>query len=240
MIISKFTPLLKNIKIKPSELGYVRPDGTIKFQTPESAGRYARNVVVQALNTEKPFERAVFIDGSTIIKQVDGNEDEVRVLLGTQKFDTSVHGHPDTYAKGVTTPISTDDMETFFHQIINNEAKKAIVYNSKGEYSSVEVILPEHYDKMPEILKKNVLILEFKRKLALLQEMIANMEFAGILKLEALKATGKLEDYIKEIPKDKVEDFLPAKVITDLSHKLWKNSASKLNIKYDTNFSNLV
>jgi len=72
-------PILKTIK--PSQLGYAGQDVTIKFQSPEAANMYAKNVIVKALNAEKPFERAVLIDGSKIVKQIDGNSENVHMKI---------------------------------------------------------------------------------------------------------------------------------------------------------------
>ena len=64
-------------KIHSSTLGLVRSDGVINFQTAELAQTYAKNLVMSALHTPKPFERAVFAEDSRIIGDIDGTVHKV-------------------------------------------------------------------------------------------------------------------------------------------------------------------
>lgn len=233
-----YKPILK--KIKPSELGYVRPDGAINFQSPESANRYAKNVVVKALNKEKPFERLVLIDDSTIVKQVDGGIDEVTFDSENFHFDTMVHGHPDLLGKGIADPISPQDVVTLYESN-QNGAVRSIVYNSAGEYSKVEKLpLPEVYDTIPvESMKEYAIKCKNREELLKAYKIIDDFNEAIKSKYYVLKMTGKMKDFIKDLPDGNFFDNLILKMSIFVTHDLMKHRIPKLNAKYETNFSNL-
>ena len=56
-------------KINPNSLGYVCPDKTINFATDKVANNYAKNVVVQALNSKKPYEQAIGVLSQMVLKE---------------------------------------------------------------------------------------------------------------------------------------------------------------------------
>ena len=91
-------------KINPKALGYVCPNGTINFQTAETAQTYAKNRVLSALQAPKPFERAVSVEDSRIIGDINGTVHKVEFdsknLLNGHNDVTLVHGHP------IGTPLS--------------------------------------------------------------------------------------------------------------------------------------
>ena len=93
-------------KINPKTLGYVCPNGSINFQTAETAQTYAKNRVMSALHAPKPFERAVFVEENKISGDIDGTVHKVHFdhkILDGHKDVTLVHGHP------TNTPLSTED-----------------------------------------------------------------------------------------------------------------------------------
>ena len=60
------------VKINPAELGWIRPDGVINFQTISAAENYAKNRCIFALRTSKPFERALLVKDNQVLAEVQG------------------------------------------------------------------------------------------------------------------------------------------------------------------------
>ena len=145
-------------KINPKTLGYVCPNGTINFQTAESAQTYAKNRVMSALHAPKPFERVVFVEDSRIIGEIDGTVHKVHFdhkIIEGHKDVSLVHGHP------TNTPLSDVD---YFCLVANNELKSIIAYNKLGEYSKMTKkkkhwlfkLLPDKYYQILKITRMDV------------------------------------------------------------------------------------
>ena len=66
---------LKNLN--PTELGWIRPDTTISFQSPQAAQAYAKKRVLQALNNSLPFERGILIKKNVVLGEINGSFDSV-------------------------------------------------------------------------------------------------------------------------------------------------------------------
>lgn len=145
--VGKFVRRHMHCKITPNELGIILPDGSVRFQTKEAAHNCAKNIVVDALNCPVPHERAVILSENRILDIFDGGADYVPILSGKHYKTriTTVHGHPDCYTSGATTPISTPDCKSLLFDRYETES---IVYNSEGAYSKLVKT------KIPQIRKE--------------------------------------------------------------------------------------
>ena len=225
--------------VDPSKLGYVRPDKTIKFQSPKVALEYAKNSVVKALKSDKPYEKCVLIDNDVIVKQFNGDHNGVEFNTNGLKFDTMVHGHPDAYGKGMTYPINFTDISAFFENTLNG-IKKSIVYNSNGEYSMVEALpRPEAYDRLVPFVREEFIKIDNRRNLAKSIRLEQEMGNANIAKLKELKSSGKLKELAKSIDDENFLATLLAKIEIPVLHKMLKENAPELKLEYRTNFSNI-
>lgn len=119
-------------KINPNSLGYVCPDKTINFATDKVANNYAKNVVVQALNSKKPYEKSVVLKGKRILYEMNGTSNRCSIPNGSEGI--WVHGHPDLFGKGKTVPFSAIDYTSFRSM---DGLEQAIIYNSKGQESKL-------------------------------------------------------------------------------------------------------
>lgn len=223
-------------KINPKELGWIRPDGIINFQTAEAAQSYAKNRVISALHAPKPFERAVFVEDSKIISDIDGathhvHFDSKNVLAG-HKDVTLVHGHPGG------TPLSDQDYACL---TADKELKSIIAYNKRGEFSKMTKqpphfifrLLPKkvyEYVKLGRILYSRELYKEWtKCSFEQLITMIKNLQnnCKGMTKEEMLAT----EDGYK------IVQF--AKQVLTKINNIWSKNEKEFGIKYECNFSKL-
>jgi len=225
--------------VDSSKLGYVRPDKTIKFQSPAVALDYAKNTVVKALKSDKPYEKCVLIDKDIIVKQFKGDHNGVEFNTSGLKFDTMVHGHPDAYGEGLTYPINFTDISAFFENTLNG-IKKSIVYNSKGEYSMVEALpRAEAYDRLAPFVREEFIKIDNRRNLAKSIRLEQEMGNANIAKLKELKSSGKLKELAKSIDDENFLATLLAKIEIPVLHKMLKENAPELKLEYKNNFSNI-
>lgn len=225
--------------VDSSKLGYVRPDKTIKFQSPAVALDYAKNTVVKALKSDKPYEKCVLIDKDIIVKQFKGDHNGVEFNTSGLKFDTMVHGHPDAYGEGLTYPINFTDISAFFENTLNG-IKKSIVYNSKGEYSMVEALpRAEAYDRLAPFVREEFIKLDNRRNLAKSIRLEQEHEKVNLERFKELKRTGKLKELAQSIDDENFLATLLAKVEIPILHKMLKENAPELKLKYKTNFSNI-
>lgn len=234
-------PLLRprNFKINTKGLGYVRPDKTINFETPEFAQMYAKNVIVRALNEPHPYEKGVFINGSTIVKEVNGSTDEINTNTTGLHFDTMAHGHPDVMGKGKTAPHSANDIVALFENTPNG-ATRSIVYNSLGEYAIIEKLpISESYNQLPPDIRKSFLKIKNQRELATAYKILDNINKIAMEKLQELRVSGRIKEFAKDIPTENFFENLINKLNIYVMDEILKNKSSELNITYKTNFSNL-
>ena len=131
-LVRKGANSLPKEKFNPKILGYPCPDRTINFATTEAADTYAKNAVVKALNCPKPYEKSVVINDKRIIYELNGDRTSCSVPYDAEGI--WVHGHPDIFGKGKTTPFSGTDYQTF---MTIDGLKSAVIYNSIGQKSSL-------------------------------------------------------------------------------------------------------
>ena len=150
------------VKFNPNTVGYVHKNGQISFASEDAALTYAKNRVVKALNCDKPFERGIVIDKNVVCAEIDGSSHRIFIPADklTGKNIVTVHGHPDAVLtreghhpchfrdilfgsvmkggkikkNGIAYPVSLADYRDF---MLKPNERKSIVYNSKGEYSSL-------------------------------------------------------------------------------------------------------
>lgn len=247
-----------------SELGYVFEDGKINFITRNTAIKYAKNRVLKALHSHSPFERGVGIEGSTIIKEFNGTENQI-VFNSNEidKADFFIHGHPNS------SPISSLDFIAMAHTYINT----IVAINSNGEYSKLETIPSTWANFLPKTIKEK--LYKFEK---IIRTNIANLKLVLFLKpkyheieknsytefcLFVTEHTNKNKDQLVEkidklIAKEspKLEDC-PDEIITIFNksneiqqrdekkifsyiHEFWQKNAAKFGAKYDTNYKDLI
>lgn len=122
---------LKNINVK--KLGWIRPDNTISFQSPNLARSYAKKRVLQALSGNEPFERGILLKKNVVYREFNGTKYNIKDIELPFSISTNAifyHGHP------VQSPLSIED---FLSQITAN-FKEIRAYSPNGEYSCLKRI----------------------------------------------------------------------------------------------------
>lgn len=249
--------------IKPAELGWVRPDKSIVFQSCDSAQKYAKNRVIQALKRKESFERGIFLKENMIISEING--DNSRIVLEDQlpKMDFKgcdfMHGHPDI-SKFCTTPVSLQDYLTFLGLNLN----KMIAYNKEGQFSSIEKvqskfykILPKKFEKVLEFLqnvgKGSVAVSKYAKMWSKLFPKDLQKDVESLIHFylySELLTDRKLAHFGKDLVQSNQDllDLIIFKTNEVLSNSdtpikaidnFWKNNSKRLGYKYSTNFSNL-
>lgn len=251
---------IKNVNV--SELGWVRPDKSIIFQSCDVAQKYAKNRVIQALKSKDSFERGILLKDNLIISEINGDNSRIVLEGKLPKIDLKgcefVHGHPDISEFGAT-PVSLEDYLTFLGLKLN----KMIVYNKEGQFSTIENVQTKFFRFLP---KKFVKLLEFAQNVG--KGSIAVSEYAKmwstlfpkdlqkvvevlihsnldneLLVDRKLAHLGKIVQSNQELMdciKFKTYEVLgnsdtPIKAIDSF----WRNNSKRLGYKYSTDFSNL-
>ena len=223
-------------KINPKTLGYVCPNGTINFQTAESAQTYAKNRVMSALHAPKPFERAVFVEDSRIIGDIDGTVHKVHFdhkIIEGHKDVSLVHGHP------TSTPLSDVDYSCL---VANNELKSIIAYNKRGEYSKMTKekkhwlfkLLPDKYYQILKIGRMDVAKKRFKE--------YAKTDFkelaTKIIDIQKAHKGKTKEEIIATEEGQKLKEF--ARKALTAWNNIWAKNEKMFGIKYETDYSKLL
>ena len=224
-------------KINPKALGYVCPNGTINFQTTEAAQTYAKNRVLSALQAPKPFERAVFVEDSRIIGDINGTVHKVEFdsknLLNGHNDVMLVHGHP------IGTPLSDPDYACL---IANNRLNSIVAYNKRGEYSKMtKQKKPFIFRLFSQKVWDNVRRARILTSKSMFEE-INNKDW-----IELIKRTVKLKETHKDMIKEEVLATEEGKKLQDLAKQLltkinniWAKNEKFFGIKYECDFSKLV
>lgn len=243
-------------KVASKVLGYICPDGKVNFQSVEVAETYAKNRCVDALQGEKPFERAVIVKGSQIFAQIDGNAGSVGVegyfdkLVGTSIF----HGHPEGM------PLSLMDYLTMVTQGI----KKVTAYNISGEYSALIKkdkknlfieLLPEKWQEklngIYRIMNGYIATSEFAKQYSKMfpKELrkVVESEVHSIVGLPCADRS-KIDAFEKQkltLEESLVKDQIEKLIYKDgtyekVVHNFWHKVSKKLSCIYETNYSDLA
>lgn len=239
---------VKNINI--AELGVCFPNGNINFQTEDAAIKYIKNRLLESLNQEQQFERAITKKGTRILSETNGNKyhcelpftnKEVTERLSDRAVrDVEIwHSHPDMFEKGKTAPLSPPeggDIATFNALHL----KKIVAMNSKGEINSIEALDNYSSSKFKKFKNEFGNYME-KEVTKLLPEEIQKRikEITEFCKDNNCTALSKeFENEWKNIE----QLFIKAQSAgqgAELMHKFYK-TADRYGMKYYTNFSNLV
>ena len=241
--------------LKNLSFGFTHKNGSIAFESVKGAEEFAKNRVVQALKTPKPFERGVFIKDNRILGQVDGNENfvditEMAYYKIKEKGVSFVHGHTEDI------PLSINDFLT----MICRKYKRMIAYNKKGEISMIEEKSPGFLER---ILPQN-LSLKLNKAKRLAQGRTATRDYAVawskmfpekyqknieadihnmlglpfadanlVKKARAMRYSEEAFYEIGAIERNVFKDGTVANTV----HNFWENVTKKLSYKYSTNFS---
>ena len=194
---------LKNVK-------RVFKDGSIQFRKQKYAVEYMRNRCSASVREHNPFERGIGINGCRVVGEANGTSTRCNLSVCTE---ISGHSHPDTYAKGCTTAPSADD---YFVDIFGDKkCRKMFVFNSKGEYYSLEKIPGFDFteEKVSEL---------YQSMTSFIIENTPSEQKNLLYIIESLKPN--------EIPKFYV----------DATHKFWVKYGKMFGVKVETNFSNFA
>lgn len=244
--------------INPKSLGYIHPDGKISFATAEVAETYAKNRAVSALKESIPFERGVLYKDNVILGEMNGDTIQVDIsTLGEVTGTTFVHGHPEVLGK--TFPLSLMDYLTMKSQGI----KKIIAYNVNGEHSTLTAekgksfiirFLPKKWQEKLKLLETigcgSLATESYAKKYASLfpENLRKKMETGIHFEVKSPYGSSSKIKYYNEAPPTEEEKKLAKKSIalkikdgsfSKAIHEFWQDIASKINCKYETNFSDL-
>lgn len=236
-------------KIDPKSLGYICPNGQIKFQDAENALKYTKNTILDALKKGK--ERAVFTKDSLVLQIVDGSQSRVEgdfIDIPNVNGFVIYHGHPES-AKFITETFSRNDVKTFmmFNQIFGCE--KSVVYNSLGEecimtapksllsrlkLSPINKLLLYKYNPMTWIRHNQIdkISKKFNKKMDL------NKYLDSLTKFMSKEEIAFVKQLQENNPKE-LQKWLRYKMSTIVANDCLKEYTSKLGINFKTNFSNL-
>ena len=227
-------------KINPEKLGAIFPDGTINFATNEAAFEYGKSRCVQALNGPNPYEHGVILSGRRVLDEIIG--DESSGLIRPSKYKTNIiflHGHPDMYAKGCTTPVSTTDFKTLVGNIFfDRNVDELYAFNSLGEYSKISKKVKNPENKFQLFWN----YYKYARINAAEARLLKKMSFAPIYEEYYRKMeTGTIEEKIKLLEEGIAKDKSIKSTEADcrIINEFWKKNAKSFGIDYECNYSSL-
>ena len=233
-------------KIESSKLGYILSDGTINFSNVEAAFEYGKNRCVQALNGNNPYEHGVVISGKRVLEEIIGTRSSCS--FNPRKYKTKItflHGHPDMYAKGGTTPVSVADFRALVGNIfMNRNVDEVVAFNSKGEYSKLSKKVKKYKNKL-SLIWNYIKYAKIEKKE---QKMLSKLSVAPLIeKINSLQKKLRTKDGINEIIYNQlleidkqIASFKVSESDCKIIHEFWKKNASSLGVIYETNFSNLT
>ncbi len=223
-------------KINPKTLGWVRPDGVINFQTAESAQTYAKSRVISALHAPQPFERAVFVEDSRIIGDINGTVHNVHFdhkIMKGHKEVVLVHGHP------TNTPLSNKDYSCL---LANDELKSVVAYNTRGEFSKMtKQKKPFIFRLLPKSWYEYLKIGRLAHSEKQFKEFIENdfKELAKKIIILQKKCKGLTkEEMLATEEGQKVAEY--AKQVLNKMNNIWASNEKMYGIEYECNFSTLA
>ena len=240
------------IKVDAKNLGYVSPDGTINFQSSGIAQKYAKNRAMLALKDKNPHERFIIVDKNRILDEIEGGSYSGVIIPLKYKANklSIIHGHPDLYGKGNTSPISVPDASTILRW---NNLDKIVAYNTKGEFSILKKIdinsegwfadLRRKFRKFTNIINSEMVMIKGKKELTSsdINKQIKEIDKKIYKCLHNNKNPDEFNTLIEE--KNKLvklgEIYQMTETNGQMIHEFWLKYAKKYNLEYATNFSNL-
>ena len=249
--LAKISSFLSNkqARINPNSLGWIRSDGVISFRDNSKAMEYAKNMCLKALHSNTPFERGVVVKDNLILAVSNGtsknaNLHELKVIQDRIVNDVSpdltlVHGHPDMFGKGKTTPLSDLSLGDLAC-LVKFKLKSIIAINSKGEFNSATRTANFTKEKFTEAEKlfDNLLAQKLgidkliKNYQSLTEQIRKTKDTIQLSKLKRMRS--EIIDKIGNLDRTKSNDYAQA------VHETYKECLQNAGIEYKTNFSNLT
>lgn len=233
-------------KFEPNKLGYILSDGTINFSSVKTAFEYGKNKCIQALNSSNPYEHGVIISGTRVLEELVGTISSCPFIPMKYKTNiTFLHGHPDMYAKGGSTPVSIADFRSLVGNILmNRNVDEIVAFNSKGEYSKLSKKVKKPKNKISLIWN----YIKYSRIEKKEQKMLSKSSIAPLLKKrKSLQKRLRTKDGINEMVFNQILEidkqiasFKVSESDCKIIHEFWKKNASSLGVIYETNFSDLI
>lgn len=226
------------ININPQKIGIILKDGSIQFKNQDAAIEYGINRCCAALQGNNPFERGININGSRVIREIQGNETKIKIHNNLDNTEVFIHGHPDFLEKGITNALSDSDYECF---IKYDCMKKMYAVNSKGEFYKMEKIPGFNFS---ESFQKEICSRfgDFNTKL---MKTIYGGPSAPQWQWEIVDECFRKKDpeYYRDVfckrvmyPIEAMEQ--PPKYVIDGGHLFWVKFGELFGVKTETNFSN--
>lgn len=236
------------VKVNTKSLGYIHPNGEISFQSSDSALNYAKNQVMEALKSKKPYEKAVIVKDNMIKGVSIGNENHVELPhISTEKC-TIIHGHP--AGKNNSPPISFQDGQQILG--IYSKYDAVVAYNTAGEYSYLKRLpissAPQktQFGKVEDLNKSSTsktdhkIISNTKVSLKLQETSRRREEFINFILGKKIKEYHKaIECGDKELIKKLLLDAQDSPEGILKIHQFWMKFANKYGLEYKTNYSYL-
>lgn len=222
--------------INPKKLGYVCSDGTINFQTAETAAEYSKNKVIQALKNKPSYKKIIVQNNNQILAEINSTPGNTAVQL--PRCDKKM-----TIIEGGMNPVAEDSFDIL---VKTNNVDEIITYNSRGEFSKLKKN-DKHQNFISKYLltqrqkgnfhrKYNKLINSLLPKDVLMRENVSRFEFKHGSDNNTFREELKAE--LQEIAKLR-EKVLQTETGAKVIHKFWVKNASKYGVEYSTNYSNL-
>ena len=243
--VGKFARRYIPQQIKPQELGIILPEGIINFQSANAARKCAKNLVIEPLHLPKPYERGVVVSNNQILDIIEGNNSQITDFMPIKykKNISFIHGHPDMYAKGATTPISLSDFETLKWRNVD----EIIAYNSEGAFSklSKESIPQNNFQKFIlqiKLSRMNRLQKKVTKEMSIYKMLEESKQLDKKISSELMKDN---DEYVSVLVDRKLQlqkDLQNATATADdckLIHNFWTKNAKKFGLKYETNYKNI-
>lgn len=232
--------------IKLSELGNIKLNTIIRFNTPEQAREAAKTFVMEQfdLPIEQQCERFVAVDGNDIVGISQGDATRVTpVGLKMARFAPRTidiyHNHP--LQDSIDFPLSDELGDIAV--LIRYNVRSITAYNHFGEFNRAEVI---DSVKLTEggILFKNELFLaldQYKAMALLGKE--KGTKYISLRNIDKHRTVEQQREYEKlnneytnlyiELQNKKQKEY------AKLMHSMYKEILPKFGVKYTTNYSNL-
>lgn len=183
------------------------------FHSNKEAFQYAKQNVIEALNSSQPYEKLIVVDGKYIMREKNGDFDNVGLdkisLMILPKTSKLIHGHPDFM------PISFSDYEG----LVEYNPNEIIAFNEKGELSSLtkkKNFSQEYIDNLSKYRQKY---------------------YIEVLDMDANKVNDM--EYVRNFLNKYYKNQVKPEVIKKI-HQFWENYANELGVIYKTNYSNLT
>ncbi len=224
---------------KDGYISYVKPSQT-NFEKREDAINYAKERIIDALNTNPPYEHMVYINNANneILAEFKGDEQKVYGILSladkikiaySGKGYTILHGHPENI-NGETNPLGYND----FISLTENEQNTEIAaVNRRGEVSLLRKnnnFTPLTQETTGEVNHDiiNLLNISLQKNKPVLYYSIINAYTQTTDSLKKTKLSNKFDSLLM------LQDSTA--YLHKLLHKYWHEHAPKLGLEYFTNY----